>query len=694
MSSLLFRRQAFASLLALSPLFLLMFPGCGGSTTDPAPICPGVTTSDGRCLKKCDISKCSEGQQCVVTSDQPQGLCQTTCTDICTSGQCEGSGTALDSSTPLKFCVGSSTPTGTCQSVTDCDQSAGFRCIENKCQKPGLGTACTTNEECDAAQGHQCVNNKCAAIKKAGEACTQSAECEAGAQCVESTCRNVCNALETCPEGTQCKGKVGLENGALGVCLPSTVEIATGKYGTDCTKGFGKCETGYSCVGATDGDDSIFWGTPYCTQTNGCSTTADCPEGYWCGEVRGSMANPKACLRSDFCSPCETDVDCSGQTGALCVPDINGEKFCSLPCNPNTNSCIQGASCEDVGNGVMACRPDAGSCHVDAGPGCSACRVDSDCQGNGICRNGDVGYGPGMKWCMVPCGSPDADGKRTCPVAPNGAEMYCLDENQYALGGPFDSSINVYGFCYAPLVNDASSPKSNPVHGTCYDAIRTGDEECDDGNNTSTDGCDQCKVSDTCKFTVTEPNGDGNATLKDSQGNDVTVIPALCKTALISGGLESDSDVDNVVFGLKDGFSAWVEVFGDSPATCPADIMMEVRSGTVDLTKTCADLNSTIFNLSSSQLCPDGKLGCGSCTVDGLCGTCDDDNGVGNCPKTLVSTTTSYAGYVVKFASQQKTIRVYAKKNQSVVQKYNILISTLTGSISEGPKFPPALTCF
>lgn len=502
-------------------------------------------------------------------------------------------------------------------------------------------------------------------------------DCVSGAFCLktkdhpEGVCTPSCTSLQSnCGDGLVC----GKADNGHNHCVASTEPV--GGYGTSCPFGT-ECAEGYVCVGQKGDTASV------CTKIDGCKADADCPVGMWCGDTPKAGAKKddldfsvtqRVCLKRGFCGPCETDFDCSNEVGAVCVPDKNGEKFCSKPCDPAKNSCVRGAECVDVGAGVNACRPIVGSCHVKDPVTCSPCRTNLDCGPQGVCRSGQSGFKQGLRYCSTPCGAKDGNGKPTCPVAPNGLETMCMDDTQLAWGGPFTPSTapnTLYGHCYPPFTVDNSGEfGSGPPSLTgCQNAIRDGEEECDDGNSAGSDGCgSDCKVTSSCRFTAGEPNDDGSPTLMGSSG-PVKEVPAGCKTWLVTGTLDA-GDVDAFEYSLADGNYAFVSTYTGAVGKCDADLVVDVRTGKIDPAKQCSDLTTP-----------------SDCTTDGACGDCDDDNGIGGCNRALVVSTGSGKD------SATKHIRLYAKDPSASGISYTLVFETLAAD-AQGPKNEPGFSCY
>jgi cysteine-rich repeat protein len=331
---------------------------------------------------------------------------------------------------------------------------------------------------------------------------------------------------------------------------------------------------------------------------------------------------------------------------------------------------------------------------------------------------------------MTPCGPADSFGKSSCPIAPNGLEMICMDENELSIGGPFNQSDPLvpnylYKHCYVPLTVDNTEMYAgiDPPRNACGNYVREGDEECDDGNTDAADGCDiDCKVTAACTFKVKEPNGDLWATPPQSpviepspkhiagvdyDPNMVHVVSlSKCGTFKVSGALETAGDVDTIAIRLDPAYNAWLETYTGGLHSCAADLITEVRAwgnfektallNFLDPAAKCGDLTQSIKNLDLDPptLCSSGNLGCGSCSKPGLCGQCDDDSGYGNCTRMLLSTTTSYSGYKVDFDGKYKMIRVYSRDATKTVPEYTMIVSRFTGQSNTGSSTPPALSCY
>jgi hypothetical protein len=248
-------------------------------------------------------------------------------------------------------------------------------------------------------------------------------------------------AQTDCPFNTYCAASTP-QNFCVKQTNPVAQQKPTGQWGTHCLPNMGQennpaCDTatGFACyaTGTTDA-------TAYCTQYD-CSADTDCAGGYYCATIN-KQPNAKSdartfgktravCLKREYCSPCQGDIDCPVIDGkqSLCTDADNG-KYCASPCTSNAN-CRLDAACNGIAaDGVTkVCRPRAGVCKGD-GSFCSPCLADSDCP-MGFCLK--AAYSP-EKFCSVKSTTtcaPPAMGtativKGSCPAfSHNSAQVGC-----------------------------------------------------------------------------------------------------------------------------------------------------------------------------------------------------------------------------------------------------------------------------
>lgn len=671
----------------------------------------GLGCIDGKCAIKATCAKNADCPKGFVIAGVAQGT-------YCDGAICRPNGLAVDAGLRGSACGGDA----------ECDKNRNLTCQNGKCEQvpAAEGARCSDDLSCDVLKGFDCVGGKCAkvvalrdepcgavpcvqgsvcfngtcsapvvgegkgcdaaAVKCAnglvcdagvckkgpagsGQPCEKEIGCDPskdGLACIEGVCRYTCKEVTGCADGFECRS---FASEGVGACVASTAPTGPGQYGTSCPNP-DSCDakSGFSCVGLA-GDINSF-----CTKKDGCTTDDECPAGFWCSSLRVDLkTQARACVKREFCAPCETDVDCSYQVGAICVSteQSGGEKFCSVPCAKDSLSCIIGAHCQPTQDGRDACVPRTGYCHAPSNPtACDPCRNDTDCGEKGLCLSGEIGYKPGLSWCAAPCGPPDASGKATCPTAPNGLETVCLDDTYYT-GDPENppSKSDLYQYCIAPTSNDNRSAviKSGSLSG-CGNAQREGTEECDDVNTQSADGCLDCKVLDWCHYTAGDDNDDSNPTLTQPGKSPVTEVLGKCRNFIVEGAIEAAGDVDVIKFTLPESQTAYVEVFTDTIGTCSADLKAEIRNGKVDTAVTCEKLSPQIFDCN-------GIYGCGDCKNASICGACDDDSGLGTCPRIVANTYP--AQYGVKFDTEKKTLRIYARDAGATLGKYVVVVNRL-----------------
>lgn len=107
------------------------------------------------------------------------------------------------------------------------------------------------------------------------------------------------------------------------------------------------------CAEASNGDR-------YCT-SEGCQTSADCPEGYACADGAGG----RYCQRSPLGQgvSCEADADCASYEATFCEPLLS--HTCLVQgCEVGGSGCFEGWQCCDVsayGMPIPICVPE-GNC--------------------------------------------------------------------------------------------------------------------------------------------------------------------------------------------------------------------------------------------------------------------------------------------------------------------------------------------
>ncbi|MEB2311347.1 MAG: hypothetical protein OZ928_05830 [Polyangiaceae bacterium] len=407
--------------------------------------CAGVLV-DGECQKRCVDSACSNGARCIADGDL-NNACAAPCT-----------------------------------SQADC----------------ALGKNCVTWGFPDGSQGQVCARLPYSAKGNSGQhvACTSKATCDTmrGFLCVGGQCELPCRSSNDCGANGVCDPSATDETGKkVGRCTADDQPRGPGQFGARCPKG-DECDkdAGFACLGAGEGDVDA-----YCTLRD-CSADSDCPADYRCalertatppceascGLAAGTGADCAAaadigagkkfecgpvsllrhiCEKREFCDECQTDADCTAEPDQICAKDQSGNKYCTVPCDPNTDSCPWGTAARcglwDQERGIPTCAHRFGACHGE-GKSCQPCRDDADCPG-GLCIGSQFTL---EKYCVDFAASCDCTGLAMqqnaictgggCPDTPGGLAMTCY-------GGPAASTSALYGKCVgANIASLLSTPQT------------------------------------------------------------------------------------------------------------------------------------------------------------------------------------------------------------------------------------------
>ncbi len=433
--------------------------------------------------RACEASECGvEGAACF------QGECSAPCettNDCSATHYCER--VLTDAAEEGRFCVAlfpesdsarSSGRTGkyeSCGVDSDCDVGRGFSCVDGSCVLAGCGVdydcggvgPCVDGTRADGGATRYCKRTEgWEAQPKApelrvslGVSCAFGSEPRAEALKADGSCGAAKQALEACNAAASCT-----PSDALSGCLPACAREEDVLW--QCLLRRSPCDDalGHFCLSAGEGDASA-----YCTA--GCGGDAACADGFACEALRSAAAPCEAqcgvkagttgcipsadigegkayecgpmgllrhlCVRAKFCSPCETDADCSRVPGQVCAKDKQGVKVCTAPCDPNPalKTCPGGNASEcgvfDSDRGFATCSHRAGTCSAKDGAACEPCRDDLDCGAGGLC----LARSSGERFCVdltfkCDCGGEAVDDyglcTGNCPKAPSGLQMKCL----------------------------------------------------------------------------------------------------------------------------------------------------------------------------------------------------------------------------------------------------------------------------
>ncbi len=195
-----------------------------------------------------------------------------------------------------------------------------------------------------------------------------------------------------------------------------TTGISAKGYGEHCLSSADCGADGLECF--TNGPDDLY---AQCSTT--CDDNLDCSEYHTCNLKLGGTHPPQICMVSEYCSPCQDDVQCM-LPGMRCLEDAAGAGFCSPPCVPGTPSCAAGSRCvfeEHLGD--FRCRPIWGTCIGDRAP-CAPSRYDPDCAPGYLCL--EMMYSK-EKFCSKPCEDDgDCIGDMACVAGGPGGASVCF----------------------------------------------------------------------------------------------------------------------------------------------------------------------------------------------------------------------------------------------------------------------------
>jgi len=488
---------------------------CGNFVVDPGEECDdgNFDAGDG-CSAVCTFERCGNGileagEECddgnAVDGDGCEGDCAFTCAAAsdCDDGM-------------------------VCNGAEDCDVSAHL-CTAG--MPPAAGTACGGGLVC---RGGSCVSAACGnGAREGAEQCDDGNSVD-GDGC-DNDCTFSCAAAADCDDANACTGTESC-NTTLHTCQAGTPLADGAACGT------GRVCRGGACITPVCGDGFVE-GAEQCDDANGtdgdgcdsdctfsCSAAADCDDANLCNGAETCRAATHTCGAgtppADGVS-CGVGLVCRGgacvmpvcgngllEFGELCDDgnSTNGDG-CENDC---TFSCATDGECGDgrFCNGTETCNTTTHVCRsgtpVSDGTSCGGglvCRagtcVPPVC-GNGIletgetCDDGNTADGDGCNNdCTFSCtATADCDDANLCTGAEtcNTSTHICTNPADPPDGTPCGGgNVCRGGSCVAPL---------------CGNSLREGSEQCDDGNTTDGDGCDNdctysCEAAADC--------ADGNA---------------------------------------------------------------------------------------------------------------------------------------------------------------------------------------
>ncbi len=406
---------------------------------------------------------CAENETC------NNGTCvQSQCVSTCSregSTQCNSDGKSIDM----------------CERRGACLQWRPDSICANGCVSPG---ACLTAQP--NTYKELCGNGIVSAFE----------ECDDGNTVSGDGCSSICKREATCvdDDGGNDPKKQGTVRGAgtetdfcqdLNTLMEFTCSTAGSPFASRINCPFG-CRSGICNAGPVCGNSSLETGEQ-CDDGNkinndGCSATCmkessnTCidSDGGYVPTVRGT-ATVKTLQATDFCSADGTlrEYKCAGPDSITSTTYTCANTCENGACVPATNIC---------GNRITEVPEQCDDGNTVEGDGCS-----STCRTEFLCIDSDNGAVPGTKGTVTQESFAYSD---SCASPTTVTEFICRT--------PFQFSSSVIA-CANGCQNGACNPAPAPV---CGNGTIEGNEQCDDGNTVSEDGCNATCQSENAKVSL------------------------------------------------------------------------------------------------------------------------------------------------------------------------------------------------
>eukprot|EP00163_Fabomonas_tropica_P022558 TRINITY_DN3931_c0_g2_i1.p1 TRINITY_DN3931_c0_g2~~TRINITY_DN3931_c0_g2_i1.p1 ORF type:complete len:1617 (+),score=367.48 TRINITY_DN3931_c0_g2_i1:65-4915(+) len=625
---------------------------CGFKCTEDSALRSTCTSTCGDGVKaadeQCDDGNKVDGDGCSSTCTAETGYTCTHSASTCGPSTCNPNcGTGKMG--PGKTCDDGNNVSGDGCSST-CQIECGYECTIDSAGKSTCTTTCgdgvltISTETCDDGN------------KVSGDGCSASCTPEAGFAC-ESSFKDVTFTAPAAYGGSTFTRRCPASN-CLASCNGRPVqkkECDDGKYNNGCST---TCEIlcGFSCTGNIDDKASV------CTSTCGDGIQArdeECDDGNVIpgdGCSATCQREPKWDCQSNPCGRTQCVDGCGSgfknrtegcdDGNRNCVDGCSGT--CQVECGYTCTEDAAGLSVcvSRCGDGVLALgSEECDDGNTDAGDGCSpSCTIErvtlssgvtllpthncttSSCgrtQCNSYCGNkhidstaeacddGDVNDGDGCSsQCKVECGytctpvTTDGVTLSVCSAARCGdgvraGNEECDDGNTNDNDGCSSTcKVDPQYVCGTPDNNRCATQVCVP---RCGSGVKTGNEECDDSNTRSNDGCDsQCKVE--CGYKCTEASATSRSECTTTCGDGIVA------------GVEQCDDGNKV-----DGDGCSSACFTEDSSTCTRPVC-----GPSVCTPRCGNRE-----VQTGEQCDDGDTNSG----DGCSSTCTTECGY-KCPAT------------------------------------------------------------
>jgi cysteine-rich repeat protein len=479
------------ALVSTGAVVLGPFTGCGGSSNSTAPGDDGGTDGAGDDATTPDASKpvcgngvVESGEDCDDGSKNgsPGDPCQRDCSWTCTAGTVNGD-PKCNTGDP---CQGHATclANHTCQAGTPL----------------GDGTSCGTGKIC---RSHVCSPAVCGdGVVTAPEECDDGSKNGTAGDGCDPNCKWVCVSTDPtrdCAPADPCAGQ-GTCSDTTHVCTAGTPEkdgtpCGGADAGADAAAAGSICKSG-KCASAQCGDGIVEPGEQ-CDfgSGNGVGTGCEANCTFSC------TLSPNSCVTQDLCAGTNT---CTAFTQGTSP----GQKCEVGTPPPDGTTCPNSGTCKNHVCVTALC----GNGHLDAGEQCDW-GTANNVAGSGC--NPDCTFSCTTSPNSCPSPDPCAAQPQACqsvppPTGATGNGQKCvavtgLTACALCAGASNPNTMCIGNVCKAHVCGDSTclgpGETCDPPNGTtcgpncksivCGDGVLDGNEQCDDGNTTNLDGCDQ-----------------------------------------------------------------------------------------------------------------------------------------------------------------------------------------------------------
>jgi len=275
-------------------------------------------------------------------------------------------------------------------------------------------------------------------------------------------------------------------------CGGSLAPLHPSNGGAVCLDTFTPCSTNADCQRCTE------------SPTTACTSNADCTGVGTCAEAPAQPISCGVYCHCGFCdgdpdAPCNSDAECdAGQTceqGSGATQQLQGNKCTDLTCGLGgfEQCCSGGPDCanptalvgECVDQTYRGCSNNTDCTNAGASGPCNL--FNRPCFENQISRTGEPS--PLGSYCTQDPNKASCSSNADCAVGqcvpdssePTTVALFCVPPTASA-------SINAAGGIPGP---GAITFKSVILSYRCGNGVKEGPEQCDDGNNTNGDGCNE-----------------------------------------------------------------------------------------------------------------------------------------------------------------------------------------------------------